>query len=89
MHCVVELNFLKNSPRQDNVLCYNSVAKALMEISETSYKKCRLKEAAGCTESAPERKATWPVTSMSNWVCLTKLLNATLHYNYAIVCSAC
>lgn len=58
MHCVVELNFLKNSPGLDNVLCYNSDAKAVMEISEASCKQCRLKEAAGCTESALERKAT-------------------------------
>lgn len=63
MHCVVELNFLKNSPRQDNVLCHNSDAKAVIEIREASYIQCRLKEAAGHMESALERKATWPVTS--------------------------
>lgn len=88
MHCVVELNFLKNSPRQDNVLCYNSDAKAVMEISEASYMRCRLKDAAGNMESALERKAIWPVTSMSIG-CAYQHLNTTLHYNYAIVCFAC
>lgn len=64
-HCAVGLNFLKNSPRENHVLCYNSYAKAAMEISEASSMQCRLKEAAGSMQSSLERESAWTVTSTS------------------------